>query len=161
MALPDFVQEVLDYLDTNWNTSNFDPQPTLVDGDEMRLYSGGRARSLDVVNENIVTVDSQPTGENTPVGTEFDYRVRRGVTVQIEGYHQDSGGQITDKDGFDSLVTETRRAILVERTFPGVTTDYQLTDLSVEDENDLSPDGKADYFRYTFDVWFEGYEELP
>lgn len=160
MALPDFTQEVLDYLDTNWNTANFDPQPTLVDGDEMRLNSGGRARALDVINENIITVDSAPTGTNEPIGTEYDHKVRYGVGVSIEGYHVDGGGQLTDKDEFQSLVTEARRAILTERTFPV----SGMTDLRIEQENDESSavdHDDANYFRYLFDVWFEGYETLP
>lgn len=164
MSLPDFTQEVLDYLDTqansgNWNTTNYSPHPTLVDGDEMRLHSGGRARSLDVTNQNIITVDSEPTGENTPIGTEYDFRVRRPVSVNIEGYHEDGGGQLTDKDDFNSLVTEARRAILTERSFPV----GDMTHLTIEAENDEAPGppNDANYFRYTFDVVFEGYEELP
>jgi len=160
MTLPDFVQEVLDYLDTNWDKTNYDPKPTLVDGDEMRLNSGGRARSTDVVNENIITVDSSPAGANTPIGTEYDHQIRHGANVQIEAYHADGGGQVADKDEFNTLVGEARRAILVERTFPPAT---DITDLRIEEENDLSAESTVDanYFRYTFDVWFEGYETLP
>lgn len=160
MSLPDFVQEVLDYLDSNWKTGNYSPKPTLIDGDEKRLYGGGRARDTDVVNENIVTVDSTPTGQNTPIGTEYHHRIRHGVRVTLEGYHQDGGGQIADKDGFDSMKTEARRAILTERSYPV----DDMHSLKVEDENDLSPDNApndANYFRYEFDVWFEGYETLP
>lgn len=160
MSRPDFVQETLDYLDSNWDTSNFDPKPTLVDGDEMRLYDGGRARSLDVLNRNIITVDSGPTGTNTAIGTEFDFQIRYGAGVQIEGYHEDGGGQLADKDAFDSLVAEARRAILAERTFPV----GNITHLTIEQENDDSPaesHNDANYFRYLFDVWFEGYESLP
>jgi hypothetical protein len=160
MSRPDFVQEVLDYLDGNWQTGNFDPQPALVDGDEMRLYSGGRARSLDVLNQNIITADSGPTVTNTAIGTEYDFDVRAGVGIQIEGYHADDGGQVSDKDEFNSLVSEARRAILSERTYP--VGSYHT--LKIEQENDDSPAAShndANYFRYLFDVWFEGYESLP
>jgi hypothetical protein len=160
MSLPDFVQEVLDYLDTNWDTTNFSPKPTLVDGDEMRLNSGGRARETDVMNENIITVDSAPTGTNTPIGTEYDHDIRRGVSVEIEAYHVDAGGQVADKDAFNSIVSEARRAILLERTYPVV----PMTHLAIEQEDDNSPaqsHNDANYFRYLFDVWFEGYEDLP
>jgi len=164
MSLPDFVQETIDLLQTqgnggNWSAANYSPHPTLIDGDEMRLQSGGRARSVDIVNENVVTVSSSPTGINEPIGTEFDFRVERPVSVEIEGYHQDGGGQITDKDDFDSLVAEARRAILASRTFP---TSGDITNLEITEENDLSPDdGDANYFRYQFDVTYKGYEELP
>lgn len=168
MALTDFVQRTLDYLDTqanggNWNTTTYSPHPTLIDGDEMRDNSDdSRARAVDVVNTNVITVDSSPAGTNEPIGTDYDHRIRRGVGVSIEGYHQDGGGQITDKDDFDNLVSEARKAILTERTFPSNTTG--IKDLMIEEENDLSPPSDpndADYFRYTFDVWFEGYENLP
>lgn len=161
MSLPDFVQKTLDYIDSNWKTANYSPKPTLIDGDEMRLYSGGRARDTDVVNTNIVTADSGPTGTNTAIGTGYKHKVRYGVGISIEGYHQDGGGQIADKDDFDSLKDEVRRTILVERSFPSNLSD--ITHLTIEQENDLSPESPVDanYFRYEFDVWFEGYEDLP
>ena len=119
MALPDFVNETLTFLDTNWNTSTI-AKPTLIDGDEMRDFNDdSRAKAVDVENENIVTVNSEPTGTNTPLGTEYDHEVRYGVNVRVEGYHADgSSGGITDKDEFDTLKGETRRSILVNRSFP-------------------------------------------
>jgi len=160
MSNPDVVQHTLDLLSNNWDTNNYSPVPTLIDGDEMRLNSGGRARETDVMNTNIITVNSGPETTNEAIGTEFDFRVRLGTSVEIEGYHEDGGGQITDKDDFDSLVTEARRAILLDREFPV----GDLTWLTIESENDLSSaetHNKANYFRYTFDVWYMGYESLP
>lgn len=159
MSNPDYVQEVLDYLDTNWDTNNFSPKPRLIDGDEMRDDSdGSRARNADPLKTNLITVNSDPTGQNEPIGTEFDYRHEFGVTVICEGYHVDGGGQVADKDEFNSLVGEARRAILTERGFP-VGTDTHLT---IRDENDASASqGDAHYFRYDFDTWFVGFEALP
>lgn len=160
MAQPDYVQEVLDYLSDNWNTSNFSPTPTFVDGDEMRIDgTGARAKALSAVEENIITVDSEPTAQGEPIGTEFDFRMEAGATVVCEGYHVDGGGQLADKDAFDSMVGEARRAILTERKFPV----GELTWLTLENENDLSAQEPQDanYFRFTFDVIFHGFETLP
>lgn len=175
MALPDFVQEVITYLTDgdgtheNWNTSNFDPQPTLIDGDEWRDDADDdRVRGVELTEANAIVVDSSPVGTNTPVGTEYDRSVRRGVHVTIEGIHEDAQGQITDKDDFDSLVAEALNAILSERTFPGTTS---MKDLFIEEESDESPTGvvrgntqeieSVNHFQYEFDVWFEGFEDLP
>ena len=162
MTVPDVVQRTLDYIDSNWNTNNYSPQPTLIDGDDMHLdASGDRARSTDLVNTNVVTVDASPAGTNEPIGTEYDHRIRYGANVTIEAYHTDGGGQVADKDEFNTLVTEVRRTILAERTWPSNTTG--ITHLAIEEENDLSADGPVDdanYFRYEFDVWFEGFESL-
>lgn len=162
MTFPDIVQSELDYLDSNWNTNNYSPKPTLIDGDEMRLYSGGRARSVDVANTNVITVDSAPTTTSEIIGSEYDLKVRAGVTVSIEGYHQDGGGQIADKDDFDSLRAEAYRAgFEAERKTPSGLSGY--SHLEVPDINDLSPESPVDanYFRVEYDVIFVGFETLP
>ena len=157
MSNPDYVQEVLDYLQ-NWDTNNFSPKPRLIDGDEMRDDdTGNRARNADVIDENIITVTSEPTTQNEPIGTEFDYRHEAGATMRIEGYHVDGGGQLADKDEFNSLITEARRLVHANRTFP-VSDD---TWLELRDENDnSSQQGDAHYFVWTADVIFHGFEDL-
>jgi len=162
MSLPNFVQATLDSLNNNWDTNNFSPQPTLINGDDMTLNSGGRARSIDVVNENVITVDSSPEGNDEPIGTEYDFDIQHGVNVQVEGYHADGGGQLADKSDFNDMYGEARRAILVDRTFP--TSSNEMRHLILTNENDLSRDesvSDANYFRYTFDVLYYGYETLP
>lgn len=170
MALGDFTKEVLTYLDVpgnggNWDTTNFSPHPTLIDGDEESIYDNGiqgRASDADAVRDILITVDNAPTGENQAIGTGYDNEFRRGVRVVLEGYHQDGGGQFTDKDEFDSMVTESRRAIYANRTYPITTSDFAAKDLFIENEADGSPtDGDAHYFRYEYEVWFEGFETLP
>lgn len=169
MTLPDLTNEVLTYLDVpanggNWNTSNFSPHPTLIDGDEESYFDNGiqgRASDADAVTDRLITVDNAPTGTNEPIGTEYQYRVFRGVRVTLEGYHEDGGGQFADKDEFDSMVAESRRAIHEERSFPVSGTGFNMTDLRIENEADGSPtDGDAHYFRYEYEVWFRGFESL-
>lgn len=159
MTLPDFVQETLDLLDANWDTNNFSPKPTLIDGDEMRRNSDdSRAKGITPLEENLVTVDAAPTGQNDPIGTEFDFRIQHGATVYCEAYHTDGGGQIADKDAFNSMVGEARRAILEGREFPV----GDMTHLTIQDENDRSAaEGDAHYFRYEFDCLYTGFETLP
>lgn len=163
MALPDLVNETLTFLDTNWNTSNA-PKPTLIDGDEMRRFDDDtRAKSEAAYNENVLICDSSPAGTNEPTGTEYDHRVRHGVGISVEAYHTDGGGQVADKDAFDNITTEAQRAILTNRTYPVSSSgEYGFTHLAIEQFNDNSrAEGDANYFRALFDVWFEGFEDLP
>jgi hypothetical protein len=171
MALADFTNEVLTYLDVpanggNWDLGNFSPHPTLIDGDEESYFDGGiqgRASDADATTDLLITVDNAPTGTNEPIGTEFQFRIFRGVRVVIEAYHEDGatqGDQVADKDEFDSMVGEARRAILNERSFPVSGAGFNMTDLRIENEADGSPtDGDAHYFRYEFEVWFRGFED--
>lgn len=163
MALPDFVNETLTFLDTNWNTSNA-PKPVLIDGDEMRRFDNDqRAKSEAAYNENLLTVDASPPGTNTPLGTEYDHAIRHGVSVEIEAYHTDGGGQVADKDAFDNITTEAQRSLLVNRTYPLASAgEYGIKDLFIEEVNDESAaSGDAHYFRYMYTVWYEGFEDLP
>lgn len=158
MTLPDFVEKTLDFLDSNWNTSRV-AKPVLIDGDEMTYYANDTfAKETSAVNTAIITADSSPTGTNEILGDDYDLRVRRGVGIDIEGYHDGGGGTVTDKDEFNTIVDEARQAIYTNRTFPA----DGMKDLMIEQEDDLSPtQGDAYYFRYTFDVWWEGFEDLP
>lgn len=163
MTLPDFVNETLTYLDTNWNTTNT-AKGVFIDGDEMRRFDNDeRAKSESAINEKLITVDSSPTGTGEAIGTEYDRAVRFGAGVDIEGYHTDGGGQFADKDAFDTFVTEAKTAILTNRTSPPTSSgEYGFTHLAIEEESDESPTaGDAHYFRYLFDVWFYGFEDLP
>lgn len=162
MSLPDFVNETLAFIDTNWNTSNYSPKPTLIDGDEMRDFNDDtRTKGVDVINTNVVTVDASPTGTAEPAGLEYDRRIRFPVNIQVEGYHTDGGGEVADKDDFDSLTTEVKRTVFTERVRPTNVTDIQW--LEINQENDLSAEqGDAHYFRYEFDMVYVGYErDLP
>lgn len=163
MSLPDLVQTTLDFLDTqadggNWDTNNA-PHPTLIDGDEMRFHSDdSRARSPHPRDANLLTVDSTPTTQNEPIGTSFQYRTQAGVRVFLESMHADGGGQVADKDAFDTIVSEARRALMVDRVYPVGT----FTHMIIQDENDRSPEvDPADYFRYEFDLRYIGFEDLP
>lgn len=171
MSLPDLTNEVLTWLDTpanggNWNTTNFSPHPTLIDGDEESYFDGGiqgRASDADATTDLLITVDNAPTGTQEPIGTSYQYRVFRGVRVTLEAYHEDGatgGTQVADKDEFDSMVGEARRAIHEERSYPVSGSGFNFTDLRLDNEADGSPtDGDAHYFRYEFEILFRGFED--
>lgn len=179
MALPDFTQTVIDYLtngtasNNNWLTANYDPQPTLVDADEWRRDSDDkRIKGVELTQANAITVDSSPTGTKEAIGTEFDHKVRFGTAVTVEALHAEGGGEVDDKDDFDSLVTEAQRAILANRTRPPVSSgQYGFTHLDIEEVSDESPTGvehahvadlgEANHFSTEFTVWFYGFEDLP
>lgn len=160
--MPDYVQTTLDFLD-NWDTGRYSPQPELIDDENSEYYSsqhsrtGERVQSHDLTSGNAISVGSQPTTTQTAVGTEYDHRVRAGVGVTIEAAHEDVRGDVTGASDFKNLVGEARRLILAERTFP--IPSENIHTLFIEEEDNLSA-GDRDYFRYEFDVWYEGYEEL-
>lgn len=160
MAIPDFVNETLSILDTNWNTSNAS-KPTLIDGDSMIDHpDGNRTRGVEVLSENVLTVDSSPPATIEAAGVGYDtLDIRYGVGIQVEGYHADGGGEVADKDEFDSIVGEARRALYEDRKRPF----DDITTMFIETERDESPTQPqdADYFRYEFDVWYEGYDFDP
>lgn len=159
MSLPDFVQTTLDFLDNNWDTNNA-PKPTLIDGDEMRDNAdNSRAKSVTPLEQNLITVDSAPTTQNEPIGTSFQYRTEAGATVYVEGYHADGGGQLADKDAFDAIVGESRRALMEDRVYPV----GSFTHMRIENENDRSAEDPMDanYFRYEYDLIYVGFEDLP
>lgn len=186
MVLPDFTDAVLTYLSEptgwgedgwgdgfwgggvkHWDTDNFSPHPTLIDGDEWSNHAdSSRARSIDIATADIpiITVDSNPLGQNEVRGHEYNFNIRHGVRVICEGYHTDGGGQVDNVDDFGNMVQEARRAILTERTHPtfGDAKDFSPHHLIINNESNDSPSsGDAHYFRVEFEVWFIGAETLP
>lgn len=164
MTLPSFVNETLTSLDTNWNTTNAD-KPTLIDGDEERDFNDdSRAQSVSALHENVITVDSGPTGSNEIVASDFDNKFRQGTDVIVEAYHTDGGGQVANKSVFNGIVGEARRAILEDRDADRSSADeYGILFSFIGDEDDRSAEQGVDahYFRYEFPVFYEGFESLP
>lgn len=168
MSLTNFVDQVLTYLtdgggsNENWDTNNHSPAPRLFRRDDRVDYdTSERIKQFDLLDGTVASVDSSPTRTNEPVGTEYDFRVRVGVGVRLEGVHEDAGGTVADDSDWRSFVDEAKRAILVERTYPAGT---NMCELRIEEENSETPTtDREDFnnFRYEFTVWFEGYEDLP
>lgn len=170
----DYVRFIIDALDANWDTNNFDPAPIVVDRDDTQQYDTAEAgnaevgdsvglaktvRELDVdlTDNNAVSVGSIST-DRTPIGTEFDHRIEATVSVRVEGVHESEFGHITDTQDFQALLSEVRRTILLEREFPSP--EDGIHTLDVVDEDDRSRE-YADYFRTDLTVVFRGYDELP
>jgi len=162
----DLTEFVLDVLD-GWDTSNYDPQPALVNGNDSTFYAspppgytaGDRTQDFDFTHGNLITVDNGPDRQQTPIGTEYDYDVEDGVTVVIQGAHESQHGHIADHDDFRTLVDEARRLIQADRRFPVSGDGEAYVSLQVDLESDNSHEYR-DFYEYTFDVTFDGYEEL-
>ena len=155
----DLVQYVLNIIDGNWQLANYDPMPVRIHRDDsVRLDTGERTREFDLTEANAVGVSSAPETTNTPIGTEFDYAVRGGVSVRVEGAHHFTGGHITDSRDFDALVSEVKRTIHLNREWPLPGEGFHT--LYIDNENNASADYR-DYYRYDFDIWFRGYTNLP
>ena len=138
-----------------------------VDRDESEILEGNiRKRKGDLKDANFVGAtfaDRVPT----PIGTEYDHAVEAVVGVRIEGLHHSEWGHV-DPDGVEGipfgddggLVDRIRDAILVERRYPDAGgTNVTYTNLTVTNEASQSSN-YADYYRYDFDVVFDGFEDL-
>jgi hypothetical protein len=164
MPRPDFVKWALGRLSAEWDTDSYRPRPVLIDQrDTARDSDGVRAEGGDLAANSIVSVGSQPTVTNTPVGTEFDLRYLDGINVRIEGVHEseafpDEAGGVAGAAEFGALVNEVRRVINANRIRP--TSDPRVFRAVIAEENDRSV-GERDYFRVDLTVNFRGHEELP
>lgn len=159
MSRPDFVEFVLDTLEAGWDTSTFDPRPTLIDRrDSSRRDGAPRSREFDLSNNNTIGVGSQPTATNEPIGTGYDYRFIDGVQVRLEAVHSDEHGHVDDAADYVTLQTELQRAINEVRVSP--TSDPDVCALRITEVNDQSSEYR-DYFRTDYRVEFRGFEDLP
>lgn len=165
MSVPE-VQFVLDAIDSNYGTPLSNVPLERIDRDnsdilEQDVHSiSGELQRTNFVGATLATLDPQA------IGTEYDHDLQAVVGVRIEGAHHSEWGHI-DPDGTNGvewwrLKKNIRRAILAEREFPAVANrpDTTYTDLQFANESDDASDYK-DYYRYDFDVLFNGFETLP
>ncbi len=148
-----------------------------VDRDDSLVYETGESldmqgpihdRTGELKKGNFVGVSHADTS-TSPIGTEFDLEVERVVTVRVEGMlrgdefgHVDPNGEDAVKFGDDDgLVADLQAALWAERQWPAVPragTEY--THLLVRDYGPRL-DEYSDYYRYDFEVLFDGFEDLP
>ena len=160
--MADLVQHVLEYIDQNWDERNYQPKPILYhDEDKRRLDTDVRTKKLELSENNIVTVGSQPSGSNEPLGFDFNYKSRTGVQVEIEAVHDDRGGHVANASEFkDGLVAEVARTINVERRWPSGLQDAGYYTLYISDEDNKSS-GSMNYYHLVLTVQFIGNNRLP
>ena len=139
------------------------PQPVIIDRDDAESQDFlGRKVQWDLADDNAISVSASPDRVTEPMGTGYNYKVEDGVNIRIEAAHEDHWGHVADADEFEALVGTAEAAILVEREFPYPNPDGKAHyhTLVTRNATNRSSDEK-DYFRYDFDVFFRGYEELP
>ena len=163
----DLAAEVLEFLNTNWETDNFEPEPLLHHDDEKLVYPGGdsRAKDIDLRNHDVIGA-AFVERRFTPIGTEYDHEVEADVELTVEAVLRggSSGGGVDRAHDFRQLVDEAKRAILEERTYPLTNLDSRYTYHSLEITNGVDEPievDNRDYYNYQFTVRFKGYEELP
>jgi len=156
----DFVTWTLDTIDTNWTDKNYNPKPYLYnDEDKEYLNRGERSKQMSFSDNNIVSVGSQPIGTNEPLGFDFNYRIRSGVSVKIEAQHEANDGHVADANEFkEGLAAEVARALNVERRWPIPTEDIYT--LVIEEEDNQSTQW-LNHYRLDLTVWFVGHDHLP
>lgn len=172
----DLVQFLLETLSVHWDDANYDPQPMLwnqpdaqpyaettiedgtVDGSMVGLTPQGRSVDADLAKNNVISVGTSITRDDTPLDLYFNVRVDAAVGVRIEGVHGDEWGHIEDHADLLALRDEAKRAIYTERQWPLYDDGYWM--LEISDGNDRSV-AEKDYYRYDFTVAFSAYEDLP
>jgi len=173
MADPQLVEDVVDWLNARWDSSNYpgsnysgDPPAIISKDDGESQEWGGRKVSYDLSKNNAVEVSSSPDRLNEPIGTELDYDFEDGVSIRILAMPSvvvDHGGGVGVEDEleFRVLVQEVRRIIHTEREYPGFNTGSSQTDLAlhIDDESNLSGQ-YGDLYEYDITVITQGYESL-
>jgi len=159
----DLVAWTLDTLDSNWSTANYDPQPELINKEDTEQQSTGeRSQVWDLAEGNAVIVSDAPERQTTPIGSEYDLRVEDAVSVTVEAMVDNEWGHVADSTEFNTLVAEVKRTLHIERVWPIRNTN------GTEHYHTLALDNEAnqshlytDLYRLSFDVTFQGHEELP
>lgn len=167
----DWVLEVIDqvygYGTLPYSSGEYGETPPLkrVDRDDSEILEGDiRKRKGDLESANFVGATHADESTN-PVGSAYDEAIETVVGIRIEGLHADKYGHV-DPDGNDGIVWQAlknniRRGLLHERSYPDVgAPDRQYHTLRVTNQADQS-DQYRDFFRYDFDLVFDGFETLP
>jgi hypothetical protein len=138
-----------------------------IDRDDSQLLEGNiRSRTRELQRGNYVGA-AHADRSAQPEGPEYDLDVDVVVGVRIEGLHHAAKGHI-DPDSTDGvtfagdggLVEQIRNAIYAGRREPAAgRSSVAFTHLEITNE---APQSRqyADYYRYDFDVVFEGFESL-
>ncbi|WP_135806211.1 hypothetical protein [Halorussus marinus] len=139
-----------------------------VDRDESTILDGDiRSRTEDLQQANYVGATLADVATE-PRGAEYNLSREAVVGVRIEGLNHSEWGHV-DPDGSEGIVWQNgdtglvdriRSTLLAERTWPDAGgTDVSYTHLEVANQAPQS-ELYADYYRYDFDVVFDGYEDL-
>jgi hypothetical protein len=161
--MTNLVAWTIDTISTNWSTSNYDPQPELINKDDSEPQSTGQRKTAwDLSKNNAVTVSDSPDRQTEPIGTEFNHRVTDGVAIKIEAMPSDKYGHVTDSKEFQPLVREVKRCLLVERVWPLRDPDAREYYHTLDIKNEVNESHLyKDLYRVSFDVQFQGHEDLP
>lgn len=170
MADPQLVDDVVDWLNSRWDTSNYpggydgDPPAIVAKDDGESQEWGGRKVSYDLSKNNAVVVGSSPDRTQEPIGTEFDYRFEDGVSIRVVAMPAaevdfGDGVGVTDKLEFRALYQEVRRILHTEQTFPAFNDGNDDLSLYIPDETNLSGQF-GDLYEYDITVLVDGFEEI-
>lgn len=169
------VQFVLDTIQQDWvgpegANSLADVPLERIDRDNSDLLDDTPVHQMGAELEemNYVGVASAST-QDEPLGTTYNLRTTRVVSVRLMGAHVSEYGAIDPQDGshsyptrtWDSLKDDLRRTLYVPRKTPSVgQSNAAFKDLFIENQADTSSN-YADFYRWDCDIRFEGFETLP
>jgi len=175
MADHRFVELVIDWLESNWNSSNYPggydgAVPAIVDKDDGESQEfAGREVAYDLSDNNAVIVGSSPDRTQDPIGTEFDYAFEDGVSVKVVAAHEsevaypgeDSSPGVSGSDEFRALYQEVRRILHDDRVWPDRNQSAASTPIrsSFPIETNLSSQYQ-NLYEYDITALVRGHEEL-
>jgi hypothetical protein len=173
-----YVELVIDWLESNWDSSNYPGTggdggglngkvPAIVDGDDNESQEfAGRKVAYDLSKNNAIEVSSSPDRQQTPAGTEYNYRYEDGVSIRVVAMHADvvdhgAGIGVSGSSDFRALYQEVRRLLHANRSYPDPNPDGRQHALTLEilDESNLSSN-YTDFYEYRFTATFRGREDL-
>ena len=167
------VEWTLGRIKANWSVGNYADIPLeRIDRDEKELLDGSTTEHETALKSNNYVGATLADSAPEPIGTEYDHEAERVVAVRIEGLDEQKYGYVDtdaslppstpgDPVPWSDLVSEIRRAILTDRTFPAAgDSNTDFTDVTITNENPRSSEYDV-YYRYDFELLFSGYEDLP
>lgn len=153
--MADLVRQVLIWLETEWDTANYDPQPVLIHGDDsVRRDTGARTRDFDPTRGNSVKVSSGSSQNDAVVGGDgTSYHEEPLLTVEIKGLHDSKRGHISDSRDFRALKKEVKHILDNHRSHP--LPGEGLRALVIDRDENLSSNYR-DLYHWVIDLRFVG-----
>jgi hypothetical protein len=163
---------VLDAIQMNWDSGFYSDIPlTRIDRINANNFETDARELFPSLSASNYFGAAKTGFEQSPIGTEYDSQTNVTVSVRVSGLHEREHGHINEDarlppdspNGpvpWEPLLNEIRTAIYRSRTFPNADCDIDFMNLVIRNEQPSSLNIGLLY-ETTFDVVFEGYEELP
>ena len=155
MGDPDLVRQVLIWLESEWDTANYDPTPIFIHGDDsIRRDTMERVMSSPIQQGNVVNVSSGASQNDAVVGGDgTQYREEPQLAVRVKGLSEHKRGHIEDSRDLRALKGEVNRILDNHRSHPLPGENYRAL---VIDRDENQSRNEFNHYRWDFDLRFVG-----